>query len=67
MGITPSNNPGKDREKLPYMVLEFPSITLYGHWATPLVLEYKYRVREYCVIILLKYLIYSDNHSIHQS
>ena len=56
VGITPSNNPGTEREILPYMVLEFPSITLYGHWATPLVMEYNSRAREYCVIIPIKYL-----------
>ena len=56
VGITPSNNPGTEREILPYMVMEFPSITLYGHQATPLVMEYNSRAREYCVIILIKYL-----------
>ena len=28
---------------LPYMVLESPGITLYGHWVTPVVMEYNYR------------------------
>ena len=49
VGITPSNNPGTEREILPY-------IALYGHWVTPLVMEYNSRTREYCVIISIKYL-----------
>ena len=46
---------------LPYMVLKSPGITLYGHLATPLVMEYNYRAREYCVIIYTKYLNYSSD------
>ena len=51
VGITPSNNPGTEREILPYMVRDSPYIALYGHWATPLVMEYNSRAREYCVIV----------------
>ena len=50
----------------PYMALESPGVTLYGHWAAPLVMEYHYRAREYCIIIFIKYLIYSDSLSFHQ-
>ena len=38
--ITPSNNPGTERAILPYMVRDSPYVALYGHWATPLVMEY---------------------------
>ena len=51
VGITPSNHPGTEREILPYMVRDCPYIALYGHWATPLVMKYNSRAREYCVII----------------
>ena len=54
MGITLGNNPGAESGILPYMVLESPGVTLYGHWATPLIMEYKYRAREYCVTIFIK-------------
>ena len=54
--ITPSNNPGTEREILPYMVRDFPYIALYGHWVTLLVMEYNSRAREYCVIVSIKYL-----------
>ena len=47
VGIVPSNNPDTEREKLLYMVLEFPSVTLYGHWDSPLVIEYNSMAREY--------------------
>ena len=57
VGITPSNNPGTERKILPYMVGDSPHIALYGHWITPLVMEYNSRAREYCVIISIKYLI----------
>ena len=57
VGITPSNNPGAEREILPYMVRDSPYIASCGHWATPLVMEYNSRAREYCVFILIKYLI----------
>ena len=66
VGITPSNNPGTKREILPYVVRDFPHIASYGHWATPLVMEYNSRAREYCVIISIKYLTYSDSLSVHQ-
>ena len=56
-----------DRGILPYMVLKSPGITLYGYWATPMVIEYNYRAREYCVIIYIKYLNYSDSLSVHQT
>ena len=56
VGITPNNNPGTEREILPFMVKDSPYIVLYGHWATPLVMEYNSRVREYFVIISIKYL-----------
>ena len=46
VGITPSNNPGIEREILPYMVRDSPYIALYSHWATPLVMEYNSRSRE---------------------
>ena len=39
VGITPSNNPGTEREILPYMVRDSPYVALYGHWATPLVMN----------------------------
>ena len=55
----------QDRGILPYMVLESPGITLYGHWATPLVMEYNYRAREYFIITYIKYLNYSDSLSVH--
>ena len=32
VGITPSNNPGTEREILLYMVRDSPYIALYGHW-----------------------------------
>ena len=57
VGITPSNNLGMKREILPYMVRDSPYIALYGHCATPLVMEYNSRAREYCVIISIRYLI----------
>ena len=41
------------REQLPYLVGNSPSVTLYGHWDTPLVREYNCRAREYCVITLI--------------
>ena len=56
VGITPSNNPGTEREILPYMVRDLPYIALYGHWLTPLVMEYNSSTREYYVIISIKYL-----------
>ena len=31
VGITPSNNPGTEREILPFMVKDSPYIALYGH------------------------------------
>ena len=65
--ITPGNNPGTDREILPYLVLESPGVTLHGYWATPVVMEYNYRVREYCIIIHIKYLNYSDSLSVNQT
>ena len=57
VGITPSNNPGTEREILPFMVRDSPYVALYGHWVTQLVMEYNSRAREYCVIISIKYLI----------
>ena len=57
VGITPSNNPGTEREILPYMVKDSPYIASYGPWVALLVMEYNSRVREYCVIIPIKYLI----------
>ena len=48
VGITPSNNPGTERDS--------PYIALYGHWVTPQVMEYNSRAGEYCVIISIKYL-----------
>ena len=66
VGITPGNNPGTEREILPYMVRDSPYIALYGHWAAPLVTEYNSRAREYCVIIPIKYLTLSDSLSVYQ-
>ena len=43
VGIAPSNNPDAKREILPNMVGDFPYIALYGHWVTPLVMEYNSR------------------------
>ena len=57
VGITPSNNPGAEREILPHMVGDSPHVALYGHWITPLVMEYNSRATEYYVIISIKYLI----------
>ena len=54
VGITPSNNPGTEREILPDMVGDSPYIAFYGHWVTPLVMEYNSRARKYCVIIYIK-------------
>ena len=56
VGIAPSNNPGTEREIIPYMVRDSPYVALYGHWVSPLVMEYHSRAREYCVIIPIKYL-----------
>ena len=56
-GITLSNNPGTERETLPYMVRGSPYVALDGHWITPLVMEYNSRAREYCTILSIKYLI----------
>ena len=56
VGIIPSNNLSTEREILPYMVRDSPYIALYGNWATPLVIEYNSRARDYCVIISIKYL-----------
>ena len=66
VGITPSNNPGTEREILPYMVRDSPYAALYGHWATPLVMEYNSRAREYCVFIPIKCLTKSDSLSDQQ-
>ena len=57
VAITPSNNPGTERETLSYMVRDFPYVALYGHSATPLIMEYNSRAREYCFIISIRYLI----------
>ena len=57
VGITPSNSLGTEKEILPHMVEDSPYVALYGHWVTPLVMEYNPRAREYCVIIPIKYLI----------
>ena len=43
VGIAPSSNPGAKREILPCMVEDSPCISLYGHWVTPLVMEYNSR------------------------
>ena len=43
VGITPSNNPGTEREILSYMVRDFPYVALHGPWVTPLVMEYNSR------------------------
>ena len=51
VGISPSNNPGTQREILPCMVGDSPCIALCGHWVTPLVMEYNSRAWEYCLII----------------
>ena len=56
VGITPSNNPGTEREILPCMVRDSPNIVFYGHCVTPLVMEYNFRARKYCLIISIKYL-----------
>ena len=53
VGIAPSNNLGAKREILPDMVGNSPCIALYGHWVTPLVMEYNSRVWEYCLIIII--------------
>ena len=37
MGITPSNNPGTERELLPLYGREFPNVALYGHDETDLI------------------------------
>ena len=50
VGITPSNNPGSNLYIFPYMVKIFPSIALFGHRDSPLVREYNYRAREYCLL-----------------
>ena len=57
VGITSSNNPGTEREILPYVVRDTPYVALYGNWATPLVMEYNSGARKYCVFIFIKYLI----------
>ena len=52
VGIAPSNNPGTEMEILPCMIGN--SLTLpYGHWVTPLVMEYNSRAWEYCLIIFV--------------
>ena len=51
VGIAPSNNQGAKREILPCMVGDSPCVALYGHWVTPLVMEYNFRAWEYCLII----------------
>ena len=66
VGITPSNNPGTEREILPYMVRDSPCIALYDYWVTPLVMEYNSRAREYCVLVSIKYPTKSDSLSVHQ-
>ena len=62
VGITPSNNPGTERELLPYMV----GNSLIWSWVTPLVMEYNSRAMEYYVIIFVKDYSYFNNPSGHQ-
>ena len=47
VGITPSNNPGTEREILPHMVRDSPYVALYGHCVILLVMEYNSRASHY--------------------
>ena len=54
VGITPQQQPKCSKGNITLCGREFSSIALYGHWATPLVMEYNSRAWEYCLIIVVK-------------
>ena len=65
VGISPSNDSGAKRKILPHIIGNSPALS-YMLMGNLLVMEYNSRAWEYCLVISVKDLCYSDNHSGHQ-